>query len=156
MALTPEQLRTEGRADAAVMLYARRVMPLVSLEEWADWLGLTAVQVQGAVRRHRERQLAAGQGRRPVLEERPEDHAPAEAPPPADDPEPEPGHACDYPGCTARYTDRRGLATHRRSHQSRPCRHCHQAIPLPGLPRHEAYCAANPENMAEAGAATPE
>lgn len=147
MALTPEQLRTEGRADAAVMLYARRVMPLVSLEQWADYLGVTAVQMQAAVRRHRERQLAAGQGRRPNIEDRPQDHTtPAVSlPEPAPEPEP-PGHPCDWPGCTARYSDRRGLATHRRSHQSRPCRHCYEVIPLPGLPRHEAFCSANPEN----------
>lgn len=55
---TDDQLRRQGRADAAVLLVAKRFMPTVRLNDWARALDLTELDVQHAVERIKERAAA--------------------------------------------------------------------------------------------------
>lgn len=63
------RLRREGRADAAVLLVAKRIYPTVRLVEWARHLDLDEMDLQHAVKRLKDRQRPVGQ-RRPVREQR--------------------------------------------------------------------------------------
>lgn len=142
--MTPDQLRTEGRADAAVLLVARRVNPTVSLQEWARHLGLTELDIQHAVRRLKDRarqhtsaqragvvQVGLAGGKDPT---RPTSTGlPRGAHPDAP-------HAC--PQCDVRYWDRRGLARHILAQHTppAPCEHCGKVINAAGIGPHRRAC----------------
>lgn len=54
-----DQFRREGLADAAVLLVAGKVVPTMTLEEWARPLGLTHPELRAAVDRWKAKQYAA-------------------------------------------------------------------------------------------------
>ena len=53
-----DQYRREGLADAAVLLVAGKVVPTMTLEDWARPLGLTQAEVRDAVARWKAEQYA--------------------------------------------------------------------------------------------------
>jgi hypothetical protein len=124
----PVGARREVMADAVVLLVARRVTR-TPLDDLADGLGLSRMDMQGAVRRFRSTAEAHAV------------EAPAKSTPwPGPQPEPEapaaPSRVC--PQCGATYSTGQGLAVHRRSaHEPRiDCPQCGRSCSANGLGSH--------------------
>lgn len=118
-------LRREGLADACVMLVARRFRPGITLDDYANVLGVSHVDIQRALARRR------GTPPDPAKPTRRTTSSTGEI------------FRCDELGCDAAYTDRRGLASHRlAAHTPKvPCPNgCGRDINQRGIGPHLKHC----------------
>lgn len=123
-------LREQGRAEAALILTARKVLPSMRVTDWANLLDVPMSVVEAT--RHRWRH-----GDRPTAQ-------PATAKRRAETPGEFP---CSVAGCdhVAQYL--KGLRVHERAAHGEavPCPFCGRACNPVGLGRHKSKCPDNPD-----------
>lgn len=134
-----EVLRREGRADAVLILVAKKFRPGLTLDDYAQVLDVSHLDLQRAIARRR--------GPRP-----------APTPAPTRGPRAPGVHVCPELGCDASYDDRRGLAAHRRAAHTElvVCPGgCGRMINPAGLGPHSRFCTGPIEATGDASAEAP-
>jgi hypothetical protein len=125
-------LRMQGRAEAALILTARKVLPSMRLNDWANLLDVPMSVVEATRHRWRHGDRPAGAPARAPKKRRPE--TPGEFPCPVD--------GCDH---VARY--RKGLFRHHLAAHADPvpCPFCDRLCNPAGLGPHKRHCPQNPD-----------
>lgn len=138
-----DRFRREGRADAVVMLVARRIHAENTAADWAAHLDLDQADVAAAVQRLKDSGkpiLRPGDAPAPIVP--PVERHLEVVPPPKPKPKRQlPENPTPCPTCGQVCRDRRGLVAHVRGvHTVATCDACGKVTTLGGLGPHRRFC----------------